>query len=137
MTGGYEIALRARIEALGPWFHNLDLNGVATAPEHCSSSEKLAESPLFSNPFVCLIRYGIMDVLVARQAIFDCQRKLYGYELLFRSDAVTNAFDGTEDAAATNTIPVTANTSAVNTTPISRTRFSAKGTTPRPSISPA
>jgi tRNA (mo5U34)-methyltransferase len=34
VTGGYETALRARIEALGPWFHNLDLNGVATAPEH-------------------------------------------------------------------------------------------------------
>ena len=42
-----------------------------------------------------------MDVLVARQAIFDRQRKLYGYELLFRSDAISNAFDGTEAAAAT------------------------------------
>ena len=27
-------ALRARIEALGPWFHNIDLGGVATAPDH-------------------------------------------------------------------------------------------------------
>ncbi|HZG09596.1 MAG TPA: TIGR04290 family methyltransferase [Allosphingosinicella sp.] len=27
-------ALRARIEALGPWFHNIDLGGVWTAPEH-------------------------------------------------------------------------------------------------------
>ncbi|WP_407168682.1 TIGR04290 family methyltransferase [Bradyrhizobium sp. ORS 111] len=26
--------LRRRIEALGPWFHNLDLNGVSTAPLH-------------------------------------------------------------------------------------------------------
>ncbi len=42
-----------------------------------------------------------MDVLVARQPIFDRQRKLYGYELLFRSDAASNAFDGTEAAAAT------------------------------------
>jgi c-di-GMP-related signal transduction protein len=42
-----------------------------------------------------------VDVLVARQAIFDRQRKLYGYELLFRSNALTNAFDGTEAAAAT------------------------------------
>ncbi len=30
--GRSEIERRAR--ALGPWFHNLDLNGVATAPEH-------------------------------------------------------------------------------------------------------
>lgn len=42
-----------------------------------------------------------MDALVARQAIFDRQRKLYGYELLFRSQAANNAFDGTEAAAAT------------------------------------
>ncbi|WP_425485430.1 TIGR04290 family methyltransferase [Chthonobacter rhizosphaerae] len=26
--------IRARVEALGPWFHNLDLNGVMTAPDH-------------------------------------------------------------------------------------------------------
>jgi tRNA (mo5U34)-methyltransferase len=29
-----EAALRARINALGPWFHNLDLNGIQTAPDH-------------------------------------------------------------------------------------------------------
>jgi tRNA (mo5U34)-methyltransferase len=26
--------IRQRVKALGPWFHNLDLNGIATAPEH-------------------------------------------------------------------------------------------------------
>jgi len=26
--------LRARVEALGPWFHNIDLGGVWTAPDH-------------------------------------------------------------------------------------------------------
>ena len=26
--------IRARVQKLGPWFHNLDLNGVPTAPEH-------------------------------------------------------------------------------------------------------
>jgi tRNA (mo5U34)-methyltransferase len=26
--------IRSRVEALGPWFHNLDLNGVRTAPRH-------------------------------------------------------------------------------------------------------
>jgi len=29
-----QTVLRARIEALGPWFHNIDLGGVRTAPEH-------------------------------------------------------------------------------------------------------
>jgi tRNA (mo5U34)-methyltransferase len=27
-------ALRERIEALGPWFHNMELDGIATAPDH-------------------------------------------------------------------------------------------------------
>jgi tRNA (mo5U34)-methyltransferase len=27
-------ALRAKVEALGPWFHNIDLGGVETAPHH-------------------------------------------------------------------------------------------------------
>ena len=26
--------IRARAEALGPWFHNIDLHGVPTAPQH-------------------------------------------------------------------------------------------------------
>lgn len=42
-----------------------------------------------------------MDVLVARQAIFDRERRVYGYELLFRSDAEANEFDGTEGGLAT------------------------------------
>ncbi len=42
-----------------------------------------------------------MDVLIARQPILDAHRKLYGYELLFRSDPGSNSFDGTSAAAAT------------------------------------
>jgi len=45
---------------------------------------------------------------VARQPILDRQQKLYGYELLFRSDGVTNAFNGTE--AGTATMHVLSNT---------------------------
>jgi tRNA (mo5U34)-methyltransferase len=26
--------IRRQVAALGPWFHNIDLDGVATAPEH-------------------------------------------------------------------------------------------------------
>ena len=26
--------IQRRVEELGPWFHNLDLNGVRTAPDH-------------------------------------------------------------------------------------------------------
>lgn len=45
-----------------------------------------------------------MDVLVARQAIFDRDRRVYGYELLFRSTADQNAFDGTEGGLATKQV---------------------------------
>lgn len=33
-TAPDESDLRARIDALGPWFHNIDLGGVWTAPDH-------------------------------------------------------------------------------------------------------
>jgi tRNA (mo5U34)-methyltransferase len=33
-TSEPDAQLRARIEALGPWFHNINLGGVWTAPEH-------------------------------------------------------------------------------------------------------
>lgn len=42
-----------------------------------------------------------MDVFVARQPIFDRERKLYGYELLFRSGPDRNEYDGVEPASAT------------------------------------
>jgi c-di-GMP-related signal transduction protein len=48
-----------------------------------------------------------MDVLVARQAIFDRDRRVYGYELLFRSNAELNAFDGTEGGLATRQVLAT------------------------------
>src|SRR5580704_17236792 len=45
-----------------------------------------------------------MEVFVARQAIFDRKRQLYAYELLYRSDASRNEFDGTEAGVATQTV---------------------------------
>jgi c-di-GMP-related signal transduction protein len=45
-----------------------------------------------------------MDVLVARQAIFDRDRRVHGYELLFRSAAGQNEFDGTEGGLATRQV---------------------------------
>jgi len=34
MTELSNVEIQRQVEALGPWFHNLDLNGVPTAPEH-------------------------------------------------------------------------------------------------------
>jgi len=41
-----------------------------------------------------------MDVFVARQAIFDRNLKIHGYELLFRSRQV-DSFDGSDGDMAT------------------------------------
>jgi c-di-GMP-related signal transduction protein len=45
-----------------------------------------------------------MDVFVARQAILNRTKDLYGYELLFRSDPENNSFDGTESSSATSQV---------------------------------
>jgi EAL and modified HD-GYP domain-containing signal transduction protein len=45
-----------------------------------------------------------MDVFVARQPIFDRNRKLYAYELLFRSDDVDNQFQGGDSDSATTQV---------------------------------
>jgi c-di-GMP-related signal transduction protein len=45
-----------------------------------------------------------MDALVDRQAIFDRERRVHGYELLFRSEAGQNEFDGTEAGLATRQV---------------------------------
>ncbi len=44
-----------------------------------------------------------MDNFLARQAIFDRGRNVYGYELLFRSSG-SNAFDGSEASFATSQV---------------------------------
>ena len=45
-----------------------------------------------------------MDVFVARQAILNRNKDVYGYELLFRSSAENNQFDGTESSYATKSV---------------------------------
>lgn len=45
-----------------------------------------------------------MQVFLGIQPIFDRNLHTYGYELLFRSEAAPNAFDGTDAVRATNTV---------------------------------
>ena len=45
-----------------------------------------------------------MDVFVARQAILNRNKDLFGYELLFRSSADKNLFDGTDSTSATSQV---------------------------------
>ncbi|MGA3186566.1 MAG: HDOD domain-containing protein [Bryobacteraceae bacterium] len=45
-----------------------------------------------------------MDVFVARQAILNRNKDLYGYELLFRSSGEKNLYDGTDSSSATSQV---------------------------------
>jgi EAL and modified HD-GYP domain-containing signal transduction protein len=45
-----------------------------------------------------------VEVFVARQPIFDRNRKVWAYELLFRSDAAATRFDGAEPSSATRQV---------------------------------
>lgn len=45
-----------------------------------------------------------MEVFVARQPIFDRNRKVWAYELLFRSDAAATSYDGSEPSSATQAV---------------------------------
>jgi len=45
-----------------------------------------------------------VEVFVARQPIFDRNRKVWAYELLFRSSATQTRFDGTEASSATRQV---------------------------------
>jgi EAL and modified HD-GYP domain-containing signal transduction protein len=46
----------------------------------------------------------LMDVFVARQAILNRQKDLFGYELLFRSSAERNCYDGTDSCSSTQQV---------------------------------
>ncbi len=44
-----------------------------------------------------------MDIYVARQPIFDQEKKIFGYELLFR-DSMKNVFSGIDGNTATSKV---------------------------------
>lgn len=45
-----------------------------------------------------------MKAYLARQPIYTCQRSIYGYELLYRSNSTTNTFSEIDDETATRTV---------------------------------
>jgi tRNA (mo5U34)-methyltransferase len=67
-------ALRQRIQALGPWFHNIDLHGVATAPDH----------PLGNYPADKWAKFApALAELVAGRSVLDigCNGGFYSIEM--------------------------------------------------------
>lgn len=69
-----EADIRARVEALGPWFHNLDLKGVATAPDHFLHD--------YPNVKWRLFRHAIPEDLSGRSVLdIGCNAGFYSMEM--------------------------------------------------------
>jgi tRNA (mo5U34)-methyltransferase len=72
--------IRERVEALGPWFHNMDLGGVRTAPAH----------PLGDYPAVKWTRFAsALGGCVAGRSVLDigCSSGFYSIEMKRRGAA--------------------------------------------------
>jgi tRNA (mo5U34)-methyltransferase len=82
-------ALRARIQRLGPWFHNLDLRGIPTAPDHF----------LGDYPMVKFRRFGwaIPNDLTGRSVLdIGCNAGFYSIEMKRRGAARVLGVDSDE-----------------------------------------
>ncbi len=81
MTAWTEAAIRARIQQLAPWFHNLDLRGVRTASEHF----------LYDYPAVKWQRFAHTlpaDLTGRRVLDIGCNAGFYSLELARRGASV-------------------------------------------------
>ena len=86
-------AIRARADALGPWFHNLDLHGVRTAPDH------------FLGDYPAVKFAGFAQVLPERldgKSVLDigCNGGFYSLEMARRGAARVLGVDHDEDYLA-------------------------------------
>jgi tRNA (mo5U34)-methyltransferase len=66
--------IRARVDALGPWFHNLDLNGVRTAPTHFLGDYPMVKWRRFS---------GVIPDSLKGKSVLDigCNAGFYAMEM--------------------------------------------------------
>ncbi len=81
VNGGEETELlQERIEALGPWFHNLRLNGIQTAPEHF-----LGDYPAIK---FAAFRHAIPEDLTGKSVLdIGCNAGFYSLEMKRRGAA--------------------------------------------------
>jgi tRNA (mo5U34)-methyltransferase len=85
--------IRERAQALGPWFHNLDLNGVMTAPDHF----------LGDYPAVKWRRFGnAIPTDLAGKSVLDigCNGGFYSIEMKLRGAGRVLGIDTDEDYLA-------------------------------------
>src|SRR6266699_7325197 len=82
--------IRSRVEALGPWFHNLDLAGVQTAPNHFLGDYPAVKWRRFAR--------AISSDLAGRTVLdIGCNAGFYSIELKRRGAARVLGIDCDED----------------------------------------
>src|SRR5437763_14268603 len=81
--------IRTRVEALGPWFHNLDLNGVRTAPAHFLGDYPAVKWRRFA---------GAIPTDLAGRTVLDigCNAGFYSMEMKRRGAARVLGIDSDE-----------------------------------------
>jgi tRNA (mo5U34)-methyltransferase len=85
--------IRERVEALGPWFHNLDLRGVKTAPSHFLGDYPAVKWRRFSNAIPAdLTGKSVLDI--------GCNGGFYAIEMKRRGASRVLGVDSEDDYLA-------------------------------------
>lgn len=82
--------IQAKVEALGPWFHNLNLHGVATAPKHFLGDYPAVKWKRFS---------GAIPADLSHKSVLDigCNAGFYSMEMKRRGAARVLGIDSDDD----------------------------------------
>lgn len=84
--------IRERVEALGPWFHNLDLDGVSTAPGHFLGDYPKVKWKRFEKAIPDLGGLTVLDI--------GCNAGFYSMEMKRRGAARVLGIDSDDDYLA-------------------------------------
>src|SRR3954454_17634154 len=85
--------IKRQVEALGPWFHNIDLNGVRTAPEHFLGDYPAVKWKTFADAIPKdLTGKSVLDI--------GCNGGFYSLEMKKRGGAGVLGVDFDEDYLA-------------------------------------
>jgi tRNA (mo5U34)-methyltransferase len=85
--------IQRQVEALGPWFHNLDLNGVRTAPQHYLGDYPTVKWRRFAEAIPAdLSGRSVLDI--------GCNAGFYAMEMKRRGAARVLGLDAAEDYLA-------------------------------------
>ena len=106
MTGLTEAEIRARVADLGPWFHNLDLGGVATAPEHFLHDYPASKWARFADAVPAdLTGWTVLDI-GCNAGFYAIEMKRRGAQRVLGIDFDQDYLDQAEFAAEVNGLDI-------------------------------